>query len=271
MVEGQSATPRVPMKREPYSHLRALGPQGLPEEFRFNGSEYRLVQTFKHDFFAASGLYQGSTGQAVLKMGRCVSFLGLPTRWIGQWLVAREVRFYSQVQDLSGVPRLLGQINELAFAHEFVPGHNLNRHEPVNDEFFPSLTQLLDTLHARGIAYVDLEKRENIIVGDDAKPYLIDFQISWQWPWRIGQGGWLARWLFQRLANADRYHLGKHIRRCRPDQMLPGELEKSRRVGPLIRLHRMLFRPLTLLRRRILGHVERAREAARQEASSESK
>lgn len=271
MVERQSVTPRAAMKREPYTHLRALGPHGLPEIFALAGIEYRLVQTFKHDFFAASGLYQGSAGLVVLKMGRCVTFCGLPTSWIGRWLVAREVRFYSQVQDLPGVPRLLGQVSPLAFAHEFVPGHNLLRHEFVNDDFFPSLTGLLDTLHARGIAYVDLEKRENIIVGDDGRPYLIDFQISWQWPWRIGRDTWLARWLFNRFKNADRYHLGKHIRRCRPDQMEQDEIQKSRQVSPLIRLHRTLFRPLTLLRRRILAHVERARAAARGEAPPESK
>lgn len=257
-------------KREPYMHLRALGPDDLPEAFCLDGVEYRLVQTFKHDFFAASGLYQGPTGQAVLKMGRRADFLGLPTDWIGKWLVGREVRFYRQVQDLPGVPKLLGQVGPLAFAHEFVPGHNLQRHEMVNDDFFPTLTKLIATLHARGIAYVDLEKRENIIVGDDAKPYLIDFQISWQWPWAFGCNSWLARWLFNRFAGADRYHLGKHIRRCRPDQLAPEEIERSRRVGPLIRLHRTVFRPLTLLRRRILAHVERARAAARGALPTES-
>lgn len=260
MSVPQSDSTNIPRKREPYTWLRALGASGLPESFQLDGRDYRLVQTFKHDFFAASGLYDGPDGQVVLKMGRSARLLGLPAAWIGRWLVRREVRFYRQVQDLPGVPGLLGQVSDLAFAHKFVPGHNLHRHEFVGDDFFPTLTQLIETLHARGIAYVDLEKRENIIVGDDGKPYLIDFQISWQWPWRFGRNSWVARWLFARFANADRYHLGKHIRRCRPDQMAAEELQNSRRVGPIIRLHRLLFRPLTLLRRRILAHVEKVRE-----------
>lgn len=271
MSQLEPTSPRPPRKREPYTHLRALGPAGLPETFALEGHTYRLIQTFKHDFFAASGLYEGPSGRAVLKMGRSADFLGLPTDWIGKWLVAREVRFYRQVQDLPGVPKYLGQLSPLAFVHEFVPGHNLNRHEFVADDFFPTLTQLLDTLHSRGIAYVDLEKRENIIVGDDGKPYLIDFQISWQWPWATGRGGWLARWLFGRFAAADRYHLAKHVRRCRPDQMSSQQIARSRRVGPLIRLHRTLFRPLTLLRRRILAHVDRARAAAGHPAAPENK
>jgi hypothetical protein len=271
MTEGRVTSSKPRRKREPYTHLRALGPRDLPSTFQLSGIEYHFIQTFKHDFFAASGLYQGPGCLAVLKMGRSVDFLGLPTDWIGKWLVGREVRFYSQVQDLPGVPRLLGRIGPVAFAHEFVPGHNLQRHEMVNDDFFAGLTNLLDTLHARGIAYVDLEKRENIIVGDDARPYLIDFQISWQWPWDFGRNSWLARWLFNRFANADRYHLAKHIRRCRPDLMEHDAIRQSRRVGPLIRLHRTLFRPLTLLRRRILDHVARARAAAGHGAPPEIK
>lgn len=263
-TEKMSTTP----KSEPYTWLRALGAAGLPGAFSLDGVEYRLVQTFKHDFFAASGLYQGPDRQAVLKMGRSARLLGLPAAWIGRWLVEREVRFYSQVQDLGGVPRLLGQVSELAFAHEFVPGHNLQRHETVADDFFPTLTQLIDTLHQRGIAYVDLEKRENIIVGDDGKPYLIDFQISWQWPWRFGRDSWVAGWLLRRFVRADRYHLKKHIRRCRPDQMSSEEIAQSRRVGPVIRAHRLLFRPLTLLRRRILAHVEKVREESRRQGNA---
>ncbi len=262
-----SKTSRKPGRREPYAWLRALGGAGLPETFHLAGDDYHLVETFKHDSFAASGLYDSPAGQAVLKMGRSASIFGLPTRWIGRWLVGREVRFYRQVQDLPGVPRLIDQLSDLAFVHKFVPGHNLLLGEFVNDDFFPTLTQLIDTLHQRGIAYVDLEKRENIIVGDDGKPYLIDFQISWQWPWRLGRQSWLARWLFARFASADRYHLAKHRRRCRPDLMLPEELVQSRKVGPIIRLHRILFRPLTLLRRRVLAHVEKVRQQAAAKAA----
>ena len=40
-------------------------------------------------------------------------------------------------------------------------------------------------MHARRTVYVDLHKRENIIVSEHGKPCLIDFQISICWP------GWL--------------------------------------------------------------------------------
>jgi len=253
--------------REPYSQLRALGRCSLPASFCLDGVEYRLVCEFKHDFFACSGLYAGGGRRVVLKMGRTADFLGLPLEWLGRWLVSREVRFYEQLQDVEGVPRLLGRVGPTAFVHEYVPGRPLRRCDRVNDSFFDRLEALVSAMHARGIAYVDLEKSENIIVGEDGSPYLIDFQISWQWPWRWGRNCWLARRLLRVFTSADRYHLAKHKRRCRPDLMDPSELAQSRRTGPLIKLHRLVFRPFTLLRRRILQHVERVRRSKQQRAA----
>ena len=116
-------------------------------------------------------------------------------------------------------------------------------------------------MHQRDVAYVDLEKRENILVDAQGRPYLIDFQISWRWPAGgngRGQGlqrlipAPLGRFLLARLQQGDRYHLLKHRRRHRPDAMTPEQLEASYRRGPYVDLHRWLFRPFTLLRRGVL-------------------
>ena len=47
--------------------------------------------------------------------------------------------------------------------------------------------------------YVDLHKRENIIVNERGEPSLIDFQISLSWPGWFPQGP-LFR-IFQRVTN----------------------------------------------------------------------
>ncbi len=52
----------------------------------------------------------------------------------------------------------------------------------MNESFFPGLSALLDAMHERKVAYVDLHKRENILVNEKARPCLIDFQISVAWP-----------------------------------------------------------------------------------------
>ena len=86
--------------------------------------------------------------------------------------------------DLPNVPALCGPIRvggkllDNAVAHVYVPGRPLARYDRVPDDFFPRLGRLLAEMHRRKMAYVDLHKRENILVGDDGQPYLIDFQIS---------------------------------------------------------------------------------------------
>ena len=114
---------------------------------------------------------------------------------------------------------------------------------------------MVDTVHARDVAYVDLEKRENIIVGDDGRPYLIDFQISLHVPPGRGPLRRIARWILARFQQSDRYHLLKHWRRHRPDQLSPEQIAHSRRAGAWIQLHRTLTRPLVRLRRRTLSRV----------------
>ena len=195
----------------------------MPESVTCAGSRYDHVETFKHDFFAATGLYTGPEGLAVLKLGRTTPLGPLPTAWIGRFLTRREHRLYSLAHDLDGVPRLIGAVGGTGLLHAYVPGHPLGRRETVSDTFFDELAELLGKLHARHIAYVDLNKRQNILMGDDGKPHLIDFQISLFLP----PEGWRrlspVRWFLRRFQNADEYHCLKHKRRLRPDLLTDEE------------------------------------------------
>jgi hypothetical protein len=245
------ATDAARSRRRPPRWLFALGDAALPVEGTIGHRPYRLTRTFKHDFFAATGLYEDDGRRAVIKFGRSARLLGLPLAWLGRRMIAHETRLYSLVDGLSGVPRLLGRCGDIAFAHEFVEGRDLRRDDRPADDFFPRLAALIDAIHARDIAYVDLEKRENILVGDDGRPYLIDFQISWHWPARSGGRTALARRLLSLLQASDRYHLYKHWRRMRPDQ-LSAEQAAAARPPIWIEWHRLIFRPITLARRRML-------------------
>ena len=242
--------------------LYALAEAELPVTAVCAGGQYTLVETFKHDFFAATGLYRGPTGLAVLKVNRANGFFGLPMTWAGRVLARREIRLYRAVQDLPGVPALLGPVGETGFMHAFAPGHPLGRREQVSDSFFDELLELVRTLHARHIAYVDLNKRENILVGADGKPYLIDFQISLLLP-ATGWRRWRpVRWLLARFQHGDIYHCLKHKRRLRPDLLSAAEQELVERLSPWIRLHRWIARPLTHLRRRTLRRLQAGAEAS---------
>ncbi len=254
-------TPRPP-PRLPHPWLFALSDGRLPERVTCGRADCELVETFKHDFFAATGLYRGPAGLAVLKINRTGEFFGIPMLWAGRLLARREIKLYTAAQGVPGVPPLLGAVGETGFMHAFVPGHPLGRRESVGDAFFDELFALVRALHARHIAYVDLNKRQNILVGDDGRPYLIDFQISLL----LLPAGWrrwrLARWLLARFQQADYYHCLKHKRRLRPDQLTAGEQCAVSRLSPWIRLHRWIARPLTHFRRRTLRHLQAAQEAS---------
>jgi hypothetical protein len=117
----------------------------------------------------------------------------------------------------------------------------------VRLSFFPTLEALLRAMHSRKIAYVDLHKRENILVDVEGDPFLIDFQISVAWPsWLVGGP------LFAILRRSDEYHLMKHWARSRPEQCGIDEVALRKRIPWMIRAHRLVARPLREARRRLL-------------------
>lgn len=237
--------------------LYALPEGRMPSAVACRGECYDHVETFKHDFFAATGLYRGPAGLCVLKLGRRSELFSLPMEWSGALLAQREAWFYERLVGTTGVPRYIGRVGRTGFLHEFVPGHPLGRSERVADAFFDQLAALLGTIHARGMAYVDLNKRENILVGDDGRPYLIDFQISLaaldSGPLRPASAALLTR--FQ---HADRYHLLKHKRRLRPDLLTTDERAVVENLSVWIRLHRRIARPITDFRRRTLARFRKS-------------
>ncbi|RMF74195.1 MAG: hypothetical protein D6744_14760 [Planctomycetota bacterium] len=251
-IRNSSAT----QSRPRHAWLYALPSGTLPQQVRCRGRVYRHVQTFKHDFFAATGLYRGDDGRlVVLKIGRTTDLAGLPFSTIGRFLARRESDMYQRVHDLPGVPRFVGRVGRFGLLHEFVPGHPLERKEEVSDAFFDELRDTLAALHARHIAYVDLNKRQNILMGDDGRPYLIDFQISLFAPPRGWRGLAPLRWLLRVFQQADDYHYLKHKARLRPDLLTPEERRRAERKPFWVRWHTRLTRPLTLLRRKALKQI----------------
>ncbi|HED64129.1 MAG TPA: hypothetical protein ENJ09_01110 [Planctomycetes bacterium] len=245
-----------PTARRTPSWLLALGREDPPAEIEVEGRTYRLGHVFKHDFFAFTGRYDGDEGSVVLKMGRKASFLFFPLSWIGRLHSWHESAVFRAVEDLDVVPRFTGRFGKHGLTHEYIEGHQLERGESVPPDFFDRLERGLEEIHRRGMAYVDLEKPENVLVGEDGSPWLFDFQISFRWPWRFGQNFFLTRWFRARFQESDHYHLRKLRRRCSPETMSPDELQASRRRPGHIRFYNGVTRPLTRLRRRILNRID---------------
>ena len=127
--------------------------------------------------------------------------------------------------------------------------------EVVDEHYFPVLVTMLEEVHRRGIAYVDLHKRENVVVGDDGRPYLVDFQVCFGLWHPRQQKNFVLRAILRALQQSDFYHLSKHIARHRPDQ-LEVLLPSAETARPLwIKAHRKIAVPLRKLRRSLLVYL----------------
>jgi len=231
--------------------LKALGRGGLPTTVELEGGGYTLVRSLQHSFFAATGRYEGQAGRIVVKWGRTATFLGIPLSWLGRWLTAREARIYRTVQDLSGVPTLLGTVGVHGLAHRFVDGRPYAHWERMAPEFFDELERLVREIHARGVACVDLSRPANILVGVDGSPYIFDFQIAVAWPAKPEQRQGIQRWIPHRIGTWALRHLQHgdvlsiltHRSRSARDSLTPESLATLRRRTWPIQLHAALTLP----------------------------
>ena len=249
------------MAREIPRSLTALGGKSLPSRISVQECEYVQRRVFKNDFFAVTALYEGEAGKVILKVHRQASFLLVPLGWLGRLLATRERAAFKRLADVPGIPRLIDSWGPTGLVREFVEGHPLARGDRVADDFHPRLRSMIDTMHERGMAYVDLEKSENVLVGDDGRPYLFDFQISWYVPKQWGGATWPMRRLRRWFQAGDLYHLVKLQRRTRPDQLTDEELAASYRKAWYLRVYRFFTWPFTWCRRRVLDRIDPRRRS----------
>ena len=237
-------------KKRPRVFL-ALGHTQPPAEIVINAVPLTIEKTIKHDSWAATALYRSRDGKrkVVCKFNRMQSIFGFPMRWLGRMLARRESKMYERLSDLPNIAEgfkeihVDGKIARHATAHEFIDGHPLRWYDNVNDTFFLKLESTLRELHRRSIAYVDMNKSENVIVDQNGDPCLIDFQISVRMP-----GVWPCSWVLRILQRSDLYHCDKLKYRYRPDQ-----IEKSGVKKPWwIRMHRRIANPFRAMRRGLL-------------------
>jgi len=272
-------------------------------------ARYRLVRVFKHDFFAATSLYEAvgpaEVPRVVVKMYRQQGFCGLGLAWLGRASRDHEQAIYRALAGVEGVPRLLGPVGSTGLAIQYIDAQPLDRYGwhghasavcehgredsgwhghprllgwpcssqascasmvtanstddhatpalPLPAGSFERLRALLEAVHARGVAYVDFNKRSNILIDAAGRPWLIDFQIALRrrddlpWPLRLMLAAVVAY-----LQDKDLYHLYKHKRRLARQELTDQEEALSRRRGGWHGIHRALTKPYRSLRRLFL-------------------
>jgi hypothetical protein len=248
------------MRRSLGYHLYAWGRAGMPREVNVKGTTYFRKRIFKHDFFAATGMYErngspvseGFPRKIVLKLGREQNFFGMPMRWLGRATTERELDNLRRVGGIAGVPKLVTRYGLTGFAYEYIEGRSLDDRSDIPEGFFDRLRELLDQVHRRNVVYLDMNKRGNIIIGEEGQPYLVDFQISVHISNEAMAAVRLLEGVLKSLQDCDIYHLYKHKRKLCPQELRPEEEILSYRISRYIQLHTRVTRPLTKLRRALL-------------------
>jgi hypothetical protein len=203
------------------------------------GRALRWLECLKRDFFAENHVMLDASGARwVLKLSRVVGSLA-----------GRERARYRRLAGIEGIPALGPAQGERWLTHAYVEGRTLDYNAPVPPDFYDRLEAIVHALHARGVIYLDLSKRDNVIVQPDGRPALIDFQISLLFGRRRGP---LAERIFRLLAAADLYQVFKHRRRHGLARSEEDE-RRGRERSSLHRLHRRFLRdPWLAFRRRLL-------------------
>lgn len=236
--------------RERPRTLRALGKDEPPLLVAVDGEVFERSELFKHDSWAATAAYASRSGRRIVCKFNREARIGLvPMAWLGRFLARREKYFLQKLAGVRGIPAVYesvevnGKARPGAVAHDYIPGKPLSISDKLRPDFFEKVEELLAVLHAQRIVYVDLHKQENVLVGDDGLPYLIDFQVSVQLP-KLA----VCQPVFRALRDCDCYHLDKH----RWIHRMPPASGKSWPRPFWLQLHRQIGVPLRTLRRRLL-------------------
>jgi len=97
-------------------------------------------------------------------------------KWISTLMLRHEARVYEQLMDFPAAPRCYGLLRNRYLVLEYIEGAPA-RYAGIADReaFFVELLEHIKTLHARGIAHSDLQKKDNLLLVDGQHPCLLDF------------------------------------------------------------------------------------------------
>ncbi len=176
-----------------------------------------VVRELKRDALGRVELLAGRNGLLVRRVACGNGFPG--SRAIAHLLMRRERRALAALAGLHGVPALVDDdaaarvraadgtpiARQDVLLRSWIDGTSLCTADTLPMDFFELLADLVRDLHDRGVCHNDLHKENNVQVGADGRPCLVDFQLA---SVHAGRGP-----LFRSRAREDLRHVEKH--RCR--------------------------------------------------------
>lgn len=180
---------------------------------------------------------------------RDASNAAIAVRWLARRLLAREARALRALAGTAGVPRLLS-VSANTLERDYIAGVPMQDGKPRQIEYFHAAAALLRTFHRVGVVHNDLAKEPNLLVTEDGKPAIIDFQLAWC---ARSRGR-----LFRVLAREDIRHLLKHKRTYCADKLTGREKQILAQPAMISRIFMTTIKPVYLfVTRKILGWKDR--------------
>ena len=200
------------------------------------------ANTLGSGYQASIYLYRGPAGEFVIKEA-----LGSMLRKrFSEASIRREEQVYRRLTGVPGIPRCFGLLDEKYLVLEYVPGDSYRKLEHTignRERFFASLLVTLNAMHDAGVAHGDLKRKDNILVGPEEQPYVIDFGIA-----IIADDG--QGFVFESVRQADRNAWIKHKYQGRIENLSVEDLEIYRHMvlERVARTIRVFWQKLTLRR-----------------------
>lgn len=166
-------------------------------------SPRRIEAVLKQDSFGRVERCREADGRQSIRRVACGGRIP-GSAWLARRLLERERRALERLEGLAGIPRGI-ESTRGELVREFQPGVALHEAEALPVDFFERLADLVARMHARGVCHNDLHKEQNVIVGPDGWPGVVDFQLS-----SLHRGRSRS---FESRAREDLRHVEKHRRR----------------------------------------------------------
>ena len=117
-------------------------------------------------------IYKDSSQSLVIKVphGRGV------IRYIHRLMLQHEYHVYQKLVGLDGIPECYGMVNDSYLVLEYISGQPIRSKRPEHHaEYFSQLLSIINAMHEKNVAHMDLKKKDNLLVTEKDQPCVIDF------------------------------------------------------------------------------------------------
>jgi serine/threonine protein kinase len=91
-------------------------------------------------------------------------------------MLRHEYEVYKKLGDFAGAPTCYGLIDDQYLVLEYVEGRTIRKKRPLDEEeFHARLFDYIRSMHAKGVAHMDLKRKDNLLVKSDESPCILDF------------------------------------------------------------------------------------------------